>query len=140
MLILPIQWDKSMASGVAEIDKQHKELIKWLNRLVAAMAEGKGTAEIEEVLLFISQYADRHFCDEEEYMEKYDCPVAVANKQAHARFMQNFNELNERFQREGASDALVITIQKNLSDWLVRHIRRIDTGLYPCVMKKDASQ
>ena len=45
-----IQWDLTMATGVDAIDNQHKQLIKWLNDLLAAMSQGRGRTEIQAVL------------------------------------------------------------------------------------------
>jgi hemerythrin len=44
---MSLQWSDSLASGSAEIDGQHKELITRVNRLLGAF--DKGNAAREEV-------------------------------------------------------------------------------------------
>jgi hemerythrin len=45
-----IRWDQSMTTGVETIDDQHKQLIAWLNDLLAAMSQGKGRDEVQRLL------------------------------------------------------------------------------------------
>lgn len=43
---MPIEWDPStMATEIPTVDQQHRQLIEWLNELLAAMATGEGRAE-----------------------------------------------------------------------------------------------
>jgi hemerythrin len=78
-----IQWDLTMATGVDAIDNQHKQLIKWLNDLLAAMSQGRGRTEIQAVLAKLGGYAVTHFTYEGDCMTKYHCPIAAQNAAAH---------------------------------------------------------
>ena len=42
-----IQWDQSMATGIDSVDAQHKQLIAWLNDLLAAISQGRARPEIQ---------------------------------------------------------------------------------------------
>ncbi len=132
---MQIAWHTSMSTGIPEIDEQHKELVKTLNTLADAMQAGKGKDEIEKMLEFAGQYAQKHFGFEEECFEKYNCPVADLNKQEHAQFVARFTVLMEEFQEKGAKFTLIIKIHKELSDWLLQHICEVDTKFYPYVQK-----
>jgi hemerythrin len=126
-------WDEAMASGDARVDQQHKELIRQLNALLQAMAQGRGRAEINPILDFLSRYVQEHFSWEESCMDRHRCPMAAVNQRAHARFIETFQAIRERYEQEGPSADLVLLIKRELGDWLVNHIRRIDTGLRSCV-------
>lgn len=126
-------WTQAMATGVAMVDAQHKELFRQFNLLGEAMSRGQGRQEIGTLLDFLGQYVVKHFADEERYMDEHACPVAAANKQAHTKLLATFNGLKERFDREGAGPTLVLEIQRTLSDWLVQHIDRIDKQLATCL-------
>jgi hemerythrin len=76
-----------------------------------------------------------HFGWEEACMHQHRCPVAEVNKRAHSRFIETFQAIRARFDQEGPSVDLLLQIKQELGDWLVNHIRRIDTGLRPCVAK-----
>ena len=128
-----LAWDASMATGDATIDQQHQELIRQINKLVDAMSQGRGKQEIEPILGFLGDYVQKHFGYEEGCMERHHCPVAEVNKRAHGRLIEAFQSIRDRYEREGASLDLVLQIRQELGDWLVNHIRKIDTGLRPCI-------
>ncbi|MBP7692444.1 MAG: bacteriohemerythrin [Anaerolineales bacterium] len=125
-------WDDSLATGDAKVDQQHRELFKQINALLAAMTQGHGRDQIEPILDFLSVYVDQHFSWEEGCMEKHQCPVAGINKQAHARFVEKFQRIRDRYYREGGSSDLIIEVKNEIGDWLVNHIRKIDTELKGC--------
>ncbi len=127
-----VTWKPSLATGVSAVDAQHKELFRQCGLLSEAMSRGQGRQEVGKILDFLSQYVVKHFADEEREMERRACPVAEANKQAHARLLVTFKALKDRFDREGAGPTLVLEIQRTLSDWLVQHIERIDKQLSDC--------
>jgi hemerythrin len=128
-----IQWDLTMSTGIDAVDNQHKQLIKWLNDLLAAMSQGRGRGEIEALLAKLGGYAVTHFGYEEDCMTKYKCPVAAENAAAHLDFISTFNSFNEEFERTGPTSHLVVRMESELLRWLVGHIKRTDTQLLPCV-------
>ncbi len=128
-----IAWDDSMASGDAQIDEQHKQLIDQINRLMVAMSSGGARSEVAASLDFLQDYVVKHFGYEETCMEKHRCPVAKQNKTAHATFVANFRTMRARIETEGPSAALAIELQHKLADWLVNHIRKVDTQLSGCL-------
>jgi hemerythrin len=126
---MAIEWNDSMSTGVADIDAQHQELIAMLNGLSDAMRSGKGKEEIETMLVFAGEYAQKHFACEERYFAQYNCPTGPQNKAGHEHFIARFTELIENFREQGDSFALVMKIYNELSNWLVQHILGIDTTL-----------
>ena len=128
-----ISWDPSMTTGVEALDNQHKQLISWLNDLLAAMSEGRGRAQLDSLLDKLSGYAVMHFSHEEECMEKYKCPVAAQNVAMHKTFITTFSAFREEFERTGATAHLVVRLENELMRWLTSHIKATDTQLGPCV-------
>ena len=133
-----IAWDDSMASGDDLIDEQHRQLIDQINHLMQAMVAKEGRTKLKSSLDFLQDYVVKHFGYEEDCMEKHACPVARANKTAHATFVNNFLSLRSRIETEGPTAALAIELQQSLADWLVNHIRKIDTNLGACLPHKVA--
>jgi hypothetical protein len=44
---MPIAWDPAtMSSGIPTVDQQHRQLIEWLNDLLAAMSAEQGGPEV----------------------------------------------------------------------------------------------
>ena len=132
-----IAWDDTMTTGLPEIDVQHQEIIKKFNEFTEAVAHGKGSDRdmAGDILDFLQFYAAWHFEREEKCMAQYHCPAAQANKQAHAEFIDKFGRFYKQWQEAGMDFELVRAVYMELESWIVNHIRRIDTQLYPCVKK-----
>ena len=128
-----IKWDESMSTGVESLDSQHKQLIAWLNNLLGAMSEGRGRSEVDGLLQQLGAYAALHFGNEESCFEKWKCPFAAQNVEAHKVFIATFENLRAEYERDGASSHLVVRVQSELMRWLAAHIKRTDTTLRPCV-------
>lgn len=126
---MPIVWDESLSTHVKVVDDQHKMLIQKINELNDAMAQGKGRKELEPLLEFLGNYARQHFAEEEAEMDRLKCPAAAANRAAHSAFIQTFGRIHDRLKAEGPSALLAIEVKKELGDWLVNHIKGIDTQL-----------
>jgi hemerythrin len=128
-----IQWDQSMATGVDSVDAQHKQLIAWLNDLLAAVSQGRAGSEIQGLLDQLGTYSATHFGHEEECMVRYKCPAAEQNLLAHKDFVVTLAALREDFERNGATARLVVRVEVEMLRWLTTHIKRTDTQLLPCV-------
>jgi len=122
-----------MTTGVESLDNQHKQLITWLNELLAAMTLGQGRAEVSSLLDKLGGYAVMHFDNEEDCMTKYNCPVAAQNAAAHKDFVTTFTGFREEYEKTGATAHLVVRIENELMRWLTTHIRKTDTQLAPCI-------
>jgi hemerythrin len=126
-------WDKSMSTGVQLVDSEHQGWFQQADRLNQALQDGKGREEIDKILKFVGDYVVTHFAHEEKIMADYRCPVADANKAAHNKFIGRFKDLQTKYEKSGASSAMAIEIQDLLRNWLVEHIRTIDSKLLDCV-------
>jgi len=122
-------WDDSFSTGEPSVDLQHRYLIKTINELAEALEKGKGKEAINEILVVTQFYAEWHFQREEDCMERYKCPMAAANKQAHGVFIEKFKTFRENFEKDGATDELAGRMYSELSDWLVNHILKVDKAL-----------
>ena len=130
-----ITWDDSMTTGLPEIDKQHKEIIQKFNEFSEAVTGQEGREVAGDILDFLQFYAVWHFEREEKCMEQYKCPVAKANKQAHAEFIDKFGRLYKQWQETSMDSELMLETYQELAGWIENHFRRMDTQLYPCVKK-----
>jgi hemerythrin len=128
-----IFWDDSMKTGVPEIDSQHMELIEHFNQFSLALEQRKGREAAGQILDFLQFYAQWHFGREERCMEEYHCPVATANKKAHADFLKKFGKLYEQYQISDVNPQIIWCAFEELEAWIVNHIMRVDTRLNECV-------
>lgn len=121
-----VQWRPDLECGVAEIDTQHKEIFNRINALLEASQQGKGRAEIGQVLDFLAAYVVVHFTAEERFMQQTGYPNREAHRKLHQDFVADFTSLKQRFETDGATSALVIQVQRRVVDWLIHHIGRED--------------
>jgi hemerythrin len=125
------EWNTAMTTGVSDIDDQHHELINKFNELVEAEASGADRKKIGSILDFLQHYAEWHFNNEEQIMEKYKCHIAEKNKLAHDEYRANFGKLYKQWQNTTGSDMAVLhdTIVE-LARWIVNHILTVDNQLH----------
>jgi len=130
---MELQWTLDMQVGVEEIDAQHKELFVRINKLRAALGQGRGKDEIDRTIRFLEEYVVDHFAGEERRMAETTYPYAGLHKAEHADFIRDFSlikEKLERMEREGMITTFaVIEVQRKLYDWLVNHIAKSDKVL-----------
>lgn len=136
-----ITWSNEFATGVASVDADHKRLMDGLNELETALANGSGSRRIGELLSFLAGYAAEHFAREEACMNRYNCPTAQANKSAHRDFIIKFTAAQSRIEKSPNSAALIsLQVHRELSDWIVNHILRVDSALKTCSPKVAGSR
>ncbi len=124
---MSIVFDKDLATGNDLIDGQHKELIDRVNKLVDSCTSGKEKNVAIQTLDFLMDYTVFHFDAEEKLQEEAGYPELSAHKAQHAQFKQAVEELKEMLEEEeGPTDAFVAAVNKNVSDWLVNHIKQSD--------------
>ena len=129
-----IIWEEKFATGVAELDKQHKNLFKYTNDLGEYISNNFGSqATTDRMMRFLGQYIKVHFNHEETCMFKHSCPIANKNQDAHQKFIKKFKETEERIKLEESGDNALRELHHFLETWLVDHICRIDTQLKVCV-------
>ena len=66
---MKVEFDKSLVTGNAMIDEQHKELIGKIDKLIACCEQGGGKVEAIKMLDYLSEYTDFHFGEEEKLQE-----------------------------------------------------------------------
>ena len=123
---MTIAWQDELAIGHHEIDAQHREIFERFHRLTAACEEGRGTAELAELVGFLEEYAREHFATEERLMVEYGFPGLAAQEEAHRSFMAETARFRQRLGAEGASDELLLALKGSLIRWLIQHIRNLD--------------
>lgn len=124
-----IEWNSRLATGIDEIDDQHKELFNRVNLLMEACNVGKGREEVTRLLQFLSAYVRIHFESEEQIQMESGYPDYEEHKQAHRKFTQDIERLTHQFENEGANLVLVIETNQMVAAWLTNHISKKDRSL-----------
>ena len=126
---MPIKWTEDLATGVNEIDDQHKELFKIINELLNACNTGKGREMIDKVILFLSDYVIHHFGTEERLMTRYNYPQFQSHKSQHQYFLKGYSDLKRELEISEERLIAIIGTNQLLSDWLINHIGKVDKAL-----------
>jgi hemerythrin len=124
-----IKWDDSLSVSVNLIDEQHKMLIKRIKELFDAVNSSRGAIEIGKTLGFMIDYTEFHFSTEEKHMAELGYPGFDVHRKQHDDFKSTLNEMVMEFEEDGATAQLGEWVNQYLINWLVDHIKSIDTKL-----------
>ncbi|MDR3231937.1 MAG: bacteriohemerythrin [Synergistaceae bacterium] len=111
-------WDKSLETGIAAIDEQHKELFRQIDNLLDAGRENR----FGETLDFLGKYIVKHFTDEQKMHTTSKYPRATEHKNYHDAYVTLFNGLKNKYTKEGPTLTNKMAINKSVVGWLKDHI------------------
>jgi hemerythrin len=124
-----MKWSPTLSTGFDFLDAQHQMLFRMADDYAQALAVGRGERVYGLVLAQLTDYARAHFSREEECMERYRCPAAATNLDAHGRFLSALGEYRARYEEAGFCAADAERLCRFVEEWLACHIGRIDVQL-----------
>jgi hemerythrin len=104
-------------------------LFTLANDFQAALDEGRGASVYHVLLRTLGRYTQYHFDFEDRCMQRYHCPVAQQNRDAHAIFAARFAEFQERYAAHGFEYGEACSLMSLIDEWLTDHICSIDVQL-----------
>ena len=108
---------------VPEMDKEHQELIRRMNKLYNAAQTKTESSQIQTLIDELATYTIQHFKDEETYMTTINFPGLETHKIIHQQLLKQFNEYIEGFKKNHTLEPAFFNF---LKVWLTGHIRGID--------------
>ena len=124
------EFTDDLITGNETIDGQHQELIAKINDLLRSCEKGTEKTAAIRTLDYLADYTDFHFKEEEGLQEKVGYPGIDAHKKQHEDFKKTVQELNDMLtEEEGPSPAFVAAVEKNVVDWLYKHIQGFDRSV-----------
>jgi hemerythrin len=126
---IKVNWDKSLETGDPEIDSQHRELFRRIDKLLAATQDRRARAEVGRLLTFLGDYVVSHFAAEERLMAESGYPEAAPHRDEHQRFVADYARLFEDYRADGPGPVFVIKFGNRVTAWLCEHICRTDRRL-----------
>ncbi len=135
----PILWSTDLATGVAEIDEQHRILVNTLNEANAKLTDDSGLDLLAEITRDLLSYALYHFETEEQFINDSnyldECPQdAEEHLRQHRAFSAKVVAVREQIKsgtRVPRDDLLSF-----LNGWLVDHILNTDKKLAAHILEK----
>jgi len=126
---MPLQWPPEFALGDAEIDATHCEIVDQVNRLIVACMEGRGTAQVRELLDFFQQHVLLRFEAEERLMRACRYPERTEHQRMHADFARKIRQLRQELQEDAECDEALGALNEAVIDWVFDHLFTADRVL-----------
>jgi len=125
---MPLQWTQALSVGIPEIDAQHQELFRRVDRLLGAML-ANDHRETGAMLAFLGEYVATHFSTEERFMREVGYPGLDRHTEEHERFVADLRALDRDFAQGGAVPGMVGRLNRQVGDWLRGHVCVTDMAL-----------
>lgn len=121
-----IIWDARLATGIKDIDEQHKQLIAIVNRLHGVHETKAAALVVPNIIGELRDYAKFHFAKEEEFMSRHGFPALDSHRREHANLTNQVKLYQQRmYQKEHVPPD---ELMKFLREWLLNHIVKMDMG------------
>ncbi len=111
-------WKESYSVGVEEIDRQHKDFLKLINRLNILHGKGDPPVLISRYLQELGAYAAYHFVSEENIMYLLKYPDLSRQEAEHRKLLVAFSQKVKAYQ---AGSKGVDSLIQSLMDWFLSH-------------------
>ena len=135
------EFDESLVTGNEMIDTQHKELIDKINKLLDSCETSKDKVVAVKTLDYLADYTEFHFGEEENLQESISYPAIEEHKRGHGKLRKVVKDLyNMLEEEEGPSDAFVEQVNKNVIEWLYRHIKGFDRSVAEYKFMNESSE
>jgi len=111
-------WKEAYSVGVEEVDRQHKDFLKLINRLKILHEKGDPQIAISRILRELGAYAAYHFVSEENIMYWLKYPDLSRQEDEHQKLLEAFSQKEKEY-RVGSES--VASLLQFLMDWFVAH-------------------
>lgn len=122
------EFTKELETGNEVIDKEHRELIAAVNKLLAACSEGKGRTFMDETIKFLNNYVNQHFLHEEQLQRQSRYPGLTAHRAFHEKYKQTLREITTGISVSGPTIEGLGKLNRHISV-LISHISTEDKKL-----------
>ncbi len=120
------EWSHHFVTDLPQVDDQHRQLVKLINRLGQLLNAEVLTSDMDTVLGELTAYSVYHFANEEAMMDQVglDLHHVTQHKQFHADFLQQVTLLKGISGQQAGHNLL-----KFLTYWLAYHILGTDQAM-----------
>lgn len=126
-----------LLTNIDLIDRQHIILFERINEVIAMGDRAVEKRETEATLHLLLAYAEKHFSDEEELMERSDYKYVNWHKEMHRWYYAEIKKMIHEYDQTGPSEVYRQLLEKSIINWIVKHIMNVDMSFAKSV--KDSS-
>lgn len=131
-------WNSDFDTGIKNIDKQHRQLVDYIDKLYSAvMADsGKSDEEVKKIVLQLHEYSITHLDDEEKLFKEIALPDRLLAE--HLEQHDNFRQKQKEF-ADSVRKGYPVTFQvvQFLKQWLSEHIMETDMKYVEYMKQED---
>ena len=120
-----LRWSNKYSVGVKAMDDQHINLVKRLNELHAVMLKGKAQDIAGPLFNKLTDYALKHFHDEEAMLEAARYPGLATHREEHRAESRKLGEFMACY--EQGDQTMYPELLRFLGNWLHVHMLTDDT-------------
>jgi hemerythrin len=113
-----ITWDDRFLVGIGEIDRQHRDFIKLINRLLIVHRTGGSEILAKRMLTELIAYAEYHFVSEENIMFIVQYDGLDAQHQEHEHLLSVLRDKVAGYAKHQETLENLLTY---LLEWFIRH-------------------
>jgi hemerythrin-like metal-binding protein len=121
----PLKWDAALDVGVKEMNDEHKVLVEFMNALNEINRKGFDKDEILRAFDRLADFAQKHFQDEEEMMQREGYPSLQEHQRLHASLLHKMVQHRQEYSRS-VTGRLPGSVFDFLKLWMVSHIMIAD--------------
>lgn len=135
-------WKEEFCIGVEMIDRQHKELFDKVYELLNEINDSVDHRRDECIaaILFLKDYAVKHFAAEEAYQESIGYPEYEEHKKLHVKFVQSVLDHEKKMTASNFAEKDVKEFAGMLVTWLLYHVADTDQKIGGFVKKAKREQ
>lgn len=122
------EFTKQLETGNAIIDKEHRELIQAVNKLLEACSRGEGRTSMDATIKFLNNYVEQHFSHEERLQQQSKYPNITAHKAFHEQYKNTLKEITSKISAAGPTIVELGKLNGHIGV-LISHIRTEDKKL-----------
>lgn len=122
------EFTSSLETGNAIIDKEHRELIGAVNKLLDACGNGGALDQVDQTVKFLNEYVERHFLHEEQLQQKSGYPGYAAHKLFHDDYKKTLKGITSVISKSGSSIGELMKLNNHIGV-LITHIKTEDKRL-----------
>jgi len=126
---MDVVWSKELACGNAVLDREHREILHVINRLLPLLKGDVTLDPAHELLYELESYASHHFLGEEEQMWATQYPEVFHHLEDHRRLGRFVADLKSELHEKVPSRAVLLNTVRLLANAIKTHIHTHDTPL-----------
>jgi hemerythrin len=136
IIVEKIEWTKEIATGIKEIDDQHKVFIHICSELVNCADRCFESLKIIATIKKLEKIAEEHFSTEGRLMAASYYTDKKGHYRLHGHFLEELKKVRNRAEAGETGPEFAAEIKERLADWFIIHIRKNDMKMASYLVKK----